>query len=125
MELVKFWHNGCTKCFIRECRKEVLLVMQTAREDLVSSFKALLDDAEELLRATANDASEKVATSRRRIERRLEEGKKTLADAQVYLSEKTKEATDVAETYMKEYPWSAVGIAVGVGLVLGLLSRRN
>lgn len=92
---------------------------------MLSSFKALCDDAEELVRATANDAGEKVATARRRIEQRLEEGKKTLADAQSYLSEKTKEATDVAETYLKEYPWSAVGIAVGIGLILGLLSRRN
>jgi ElaB/YqjD/DUF883 family membrane-anchored ribosome-binding protein len=99
--------------------------MQTTRENLVSSFKALLDDAEELLRATANDASEKATSARRQIERRLQEGKKTLTEAQSFLSEKTKEATEVTGTYLKENPWSAVGIAVGIGLILGLLSRRN
>lgn len=99
--------------------------METTRENLVSSFKALLGDAEELLKVTTSDANEKVADARRRIEHRLEEGKKTLAETQTYLTEKTKEATEVAEGYMKENPWSAVGIAVGVGLLLGLLSRRN
>jgi ElaB/YqjD/DUF883 family membrane-anchored ribosome-binding protein len=53
------------------------------------------------------------------------EGKKSLADAEKLLVQKSKEAADIADDYVRENPWSAVGIAMGVGLVLGLLIRRS
>jgi ElaB/YqjD/DUF883 family membrane-anchored ribosome-binding protein len=99
--------------------------MENSKEKLVSDFKVLVGDAEELLRATANQAGERVASARKRIEQSLEDGKKTLADAENILLDKTKEAAKAAEAYMREKPWNAVGIAAGVGLILGLLIRRD
>lgn len=99
--------------------------METSRENFISNFKGLLDDAEELLMATANSAGERATSARRRIEQRLEEGKKSLADAQSYLSETTKDATEAADHYLRENPWSAVGIAAGIGVLLGFLARRS
>jgi len=98
---------------------------ETSTEKLVSDLKVLVGDAEELLRATANQAGEKVAAARQRIEQSLIEGRKSLADAEKVLVEKTKEAADVADDYVRENPWSAVGIAAGVGFILGLLIRRT
>ena len=51
------------------------------------------------------------------------EGKKALADAEKTLVKKSKEAADVADDYVRENPWNAVGIAAGFGLILGLLIR--
>ena len=50
-------------------------------------------------------------------------GKKALADAEKSLVAKSKEAAEIADDYVRENPWSAVGIAAGIGLVLGLLIR--
>jgi ElaB/YqjD/DUF883 family membrane-anchored ribosome-binding protein len=97
----------------------------TSKEKLVTDLKNLINDAEELLRATANQAGEKASVARQKIEQSLVEGKKALADAEKLLREKTKEAADVADDYVRENPWSAVGIAAAVGLVLGLLIRRD
>ncbi len=36
-------------------------------------------------------------------------------------SEKSTEALDLADEWVRENPWAALGIAAGVGLVLGLL----
>ncbi|TMA06700.1 MAG: DUF883 domain-containing protein [Deltaproteobacteria bacterium] len=99
--------------------------MENTKEKLISDFKVLVGDAEELLRATANQAGERVASARKRIEQSVEDGKKTLADAENILFDKTKEAAKAAEAYMRENPWNAVGIAAGVGLILGLLIRRD
>jgi ElaB/YqjD/DUF883 family membrane-anchored ribosome-binding protein len=85
----------------------------------------LISDAEELLRASANQAGEKISVARQKIEQSLVEGKKTLADAEKVLVKKSKEAADVADDYVRENPWSAVGIAAAAGLVLGLLIRRS
>jgi len=99
--------------------------MEATREKLVSDLKVLIGDAEELLKATANQAGEKVATVRQRIEQSLHEGKQSLAEAEDVLVDKSKEAAKAAEAYVRENPWNAVGIAAGVGLVLGLLIRRS
>ncbi|HEY2987543.1 MAG TPA: DUF883 family protein [Candidatus Binatia bacterium] len=99
--------------------------MEATTDKLVADLKALISDAEELLRATANNAGEQVAVVRRRIEESLKEGKRTLSDAEDILFEKTRDAAEAASDYVQKNPWSAVGIAAGLGLVLGLLIRRD
>ncbi len=95
------------------------------KERLVTDLRALINDAEELLKVTANQAGETVTIARQKIEQSLIEGKKALADAEKMLVQKTREAADVADDYVRDNPWSAVGIAVGVGLLLGILIRRS
>ena len=98
---------------------------ETSKDKLMSDLKTLVGDAEELLKATASQAGEKVTVARQKIEQSLIEGKKALADAEKVLIDKSKECVDIADDYVRENPWSAVGIAAGIGLVLGLLIRRN
>ncbi|HEY1266004.1 MAG TPA: DUF883 family protein [Candidatus Binatia bacterium] len=94
-------------------------------DKLVSDLRALIGDAEELLKATANQAGEQVASLRKRIEESLKEGKETLADAEEIFFDTTKDAAEAASTYIQKNPWSAIGIAAGLGLILGLLIRRD
>jgi ElaB/YqjD/DUF883 family membrane-anchored ribosome-binding protein len=98
---------------------------ETSRDKLVGDFRTLIGDAEELLKASANQAGEKFSAARQKIEQSLLEGKKSLADAERLLVQKSKEAADIADDYVRENPWSAVGVAIGLGLVLGLLIRRS
>ncbi len=95
------------------------------RERLVGDLKNLVADAEELLKATASQAGDKIGLARQKIEQSLIEGKKALADAERTFVEKSKEAADIADDYVRENPWSAIGIAAGVGLILGLLIRSK
>jgi ElaB/YqjD/DUF883 family membrane-anchored ribosome-binding protein len=94
-------------------------------EKLMGDLRTLISDAEELLKATTSQAGEKVAVARQRIEQSLLEGKNALAEAEKVVIERSKEYADLADDYIRENPWSAVGIAAGVGLILGLLIRRN
>jgi ElaB/YqjD/DUF883 family membrane-anchored ribosome-binding protein len=95
----------------------------TSRDKLVGDLRTLVGDAEELLKATASQAGDKIAVARQKIEQSLVEGKKALADAEKNLVEKSKECAEIADDYVRENPWSAVGVAAGVGLMLGLLIR--
>src|SRR3954465_9217761 len=94
-------------------------------DKLITDLRVLIGDAEELLKATANQAGEQVAALRKRIEESLKEGKETLADAEEVFLDTTKDAAETAPAYVQKNPWSALGIAAGVGLVLGLLIRRD
>ncbi len=98
---------------------------EAATEKLVNDLKALVGDAEELFKITASQAGEKVSVARQKVEQSLVEGKKALAEAEKVLVKKSKECAEIADDYVRENPWSAVGIAASVGLVLGLLIRRS
>jgi ElaB/YqjD/DUF883 family membrane-anchored ribosome-binding protein len=96
-----------------------------SRERLIADLKTVFNDADELLKAIASQASDKIAVARQRIEQSLIEGRKSLGDAEKALIQRSKEAADVADDYVRENPWSAVGIAAGIGIVIGLLMRRS
>jgi len=95
------------------------------RDKLVSDMKVVIADAEELLRATAGQAGEKVAAARARIQDSMDGAKIKLAQFGDASAEKAKAAARAADDYVHEHPWHAVGIAALLGLVLGtLISRR-
>jgi ElaB/YqjD/DUF883 family membrane-anchored ribosome-binding protein len=96
-----------------------------SRERLVDDFKLVIADAEELLRATANQAGERVTAARERIEDRLHSAKIKVAEAEEALRLRTREAARVTDEFVHDKPWYAVGIAAGIGLVVGLLIARR
>ena len=95
------------------------------KEKLVADLKVVIADAEELLRATASQAGEKVSAARERIQASLAAAKIKLTEAERALLEKTKEAAKATDEYVHENPWKAVGIAAVAGLVLGVLISRR
>lgn len=96
-----------------------------SKEKLMQDLRVVVADAEELLRATAGQAGEKVSAVRERIQENLAAAKERLADAQDAVVAKTKQAAKVTDEYVHDNPWRAVGIAAGVGLVVGMLIARG
>ena len=95
------------------------------RDKLVQDMKVVISDAEELLRATANQAGDKIGVARERIQDSLHEAKVKLAEAEALLTEHAKQAARYTDEYVHENPWRAIGIAAGIGLLLGLLMTRR
>ena len=92
-----------------------------ANERLAADMKLLARDAEELLKATAGEAGEKIKEVRNRLARALESAK-TTAD---HLQDKTVQAARAADQTIRDHPYESIGIALGVGLVIGLLVGRR
>lgn len=95
------------------------------KEKLVSDLKVVVADAEEILRATAGNAGEKVAELRERIGVRLRDAKERLQDAEAALVDKTKACARATDDFVHEQPWKAVGVAAALGLALGVLIGRR
>jgi ElaB/YqjD/DUF883 family membrane-anchored ribosome-binding protein len=95
------------------------------KAQLIEEFKALVADAESLVRATAKETGSSVSKARARAETSLHAAKEKLEGLQGDLLEKGKLATKAADEYVHENPWKAVGVAAGIGLIIGLLISRR
>ncbi len=98
---------------------------EVSKEKLMQDLRVVVADAEELLRATAGQAGEKVSAVRERIQENLAAAKERLAAAQDAVVARTKQAAKVTDEYVHENPWKAVGIAAGAGLIIGMLISRG
>ena len=96
-----------------------------SQQQLVSEIKAVISDAEEMLSATADQAGEKVANLRARVQTRLLDAKERLSEAEELLVARTRAAAQATDAYVHESPWTAIGIAAGVGLLVGLVVARR
>ena len=82
----------------------------------------LAEDARALVRATADVAGDKVAEARKRFAAAVDSGKQVLGRVR----EKAVDTGKAADKVVRENPYQALVIAVGVGAVLGyLLGRRD
>ena len=82
----------------------------------------LAEDARALMAATADVAGEKVGEARKRLAAALERGK------EIYgcVREKAVEGAKATDQAVHEHPYQAIGIAFGVGALIGyLLARRH
>jgi ElaB/YqjD/DUF883 family membrane-anchored ribosome-binding protein len=95
------------------------------REKLAADLRAVIEDTEELLKATAGQAGEKINAARARAEETLRSARARLGQLGDAGVEKAKEAAKATDTYVHENPWQAVGIAAGVGFFVGWLLARK
>jgi len=99
--------------------------IDVSKEKLAADLKVVVADAEELLRATASQAGEKVGVARERIQASLASARVKLAETERAVLDKAKLAASATDEYMHEHPWHAVGVAAVIGLLLGALINRR
>lgn len=94
-------------------------------DKLVADLEAVARDVEALLQATASQTGEKVEAVRARARESLHQARVRLAAAEKEALREVRAAADATDEYVHRNPWQAVGIAAGVGLVIGLLIGRR
>jgi len=88
--------------------------MQAEGEKLMKELRDVMDAAEDLVKATASEGSEKVKEMRGRTEEALRKARAGVANARGELEER-----------IRDQPLAAVGIAAMVGLLVGVLIARK
>jgi ElaB/YqjD/DUF883 family membrane-anchored ribosome-binding protein len=94
-------------------------------DKLVEDLHAVVRDAEALLQATAAQTGDKIDGLRIRAKESLHQARVRLAEAEKEAVREVGEAAHATDQYVHRNPWQAVGIAAGVGLVIGLLIGRR
>ena len=99
--------------------------VEVTTDQLVSDLKTVMEDAEALLKATSTLTGEKIQEVRARAEESLRQAKVRLTEVEEEAMRRAREVADAADEYVRENPWQSVGIAAGIGLVVGLLLARR
>ena len=92
---------------------------------LMSDLRAVLEDAEALLSATAGQAGEKIQRARERATETVKVARERLGDAQEQVVKQAKYAAKQTDDFVHDNPWQAVGIAAGVAFLIGVLVSRR
>lgn len=95
------------------------------KDELMNALRATIDEAEELLRVTADQAGEGAADIRTRVQARMNQAKADLVHLQEAAVARAQEAGQAADEFVHDSPWRSIGVAAGVGLVVGLLIGRR
>ena len=94
-------------------------------QKLIADYKVLVTDAEDLIKATASESTEKITAARTRMQQALLELKPQLANTEAMLKDRARLALSAADEHVHRNPWAAMGIAAGLGMVIGLLIGRR
>ena len=74
---------------------------------------------------TREDARDDLETITDQISNGIEQGRYSLSQLQESLVSRTKQAAASTDELIHDYPWSAIGVGVAVGILIGLLMPRR
>lgn len=95
--------------------------IQDPTEKLIHDLKEVVDDGEELLRAGAEELSEQGKAARARLSAALKAAK----DTGRKLQKRAIASVKVTDRAIRENPYRSIGIAFGIGLLVGVLVNRK
>jgi ElaB/YqjD/DUF883 family membrane-anchored ribosome-binding protein len=108
LEVRRMRNNGALHSPLKNLRKDLYAVAR---------------DAEALLKATAEVTNDRVQEVRSRTEKTLRAAMEHLSDDR--LRAQVRRVAETTDDYVRERPWAVIGTAAGVGLLIGLLLRRD
>jgi ElaB/YqjD/DUF883 family membrane-anchored ribosome-binding protein len=88
-------------------------------------IRNLTADVQDLWSRLAHVADPEIARLRAKVGRSLVRAKRTLAGGTARVQRHAKNAMTAGDSYVRDNPWQAVGIAAVAGLVVGLLVARR
>jgi ElaB/YqjD/DUF883 family membrane-anchored ribosome-binding protein len=95
--------------------------IEQSTEKLLEDLKQVVRDGEDLLRAGAEDLSERGQVAREKLAAALEVARETGHR----LEERAIAGAHATDRVIREHPYEAIGVAFGVGLLIGVLSARR
>jgi len=90
-------------------------------ERLVTDLKTVAHDAEDLLKASAGEVTEKAREARARLGAALERAKEACGR----LEEKAVAGAKATDKVIREHPYQSIGVAFGIGVLIGVLVARK
>jgi len=96
-----------------------------SKDELMNDFRKLIGEGEALLRSTASLSGEALAQAREQFRGRLVDAKARVGEASRVAMDTGRQAAAATDDYVRANPWPAIGIAAGLGFLVGALLVRR
>jgi ElaB/YqjD/DUF883 family membrane-anchored ribosome-binding protein len=104
-----------------ETKKQIMNTNSATADKLAADLKTVANDAEELLSELTDDASDKAQAARERLIAAIQDAKRTCDR----LQDKAREGLQATDETIRSHPYQSIGIAAGVGVLIGFLLGRK
>ena len=94
-------------------------------DQLINEFKSLVADAEALIKVTQDHPGETIGNLRNKALETISDAKEKISSIEGDLVDKAKVVAAGADDFVHRNPWEAIGVAAGLGLLIGLFIRRR
>ena len=95
------------------------------QEALMSDLQDALSDTEAMLSDISGNGGAMAQDLRAKLTANLQSVKAKLIETEELVTEKAKFAAKATDDYVRENPWQSVGVAAGVGFLVGMLVSRR
>jgi ElaB/YqjD/DUF883 family membrane-anchored ribosome-binding protein len=95
------------------------------KEKLVHDVKEVIAGAETLLSETAGNLTGKAKDIQHRLSEKIQDAKSGMKDLEGLVKEKAIAGAKETDHMIREHPYESIGIAFGVGLLIGILINRK
>lgn len=95
--------------------------MSASTDRITSYLRRVVEDAEHVLKDTTEVATEKAKAARERLAAAVEAAKACCQNVE----EKAMAGAKVTDKVIREHPYQSIGIAFGVGVLIGWLVTRK
>lgn len=99
--------------------------IERVRARLAGDLKAMIADSEDLLHATAEVTGDGFTAARTKFEKRLGRARAALTEASEPIIARTRQSAAAADDLVHSNAWTAVGIAVAAGVLIGMLTSKR
>jgi len=96
-----------------------------SKDELMRDFRNLVSDGEALVRSTADLSGDALVEAREQFRGRLADAKARVGEASRIAVAKGRHAAEATDEYIHRNPWPVIGVAAGVGFVVGALLIRR
>lgn len=97
----------------------------TTSEHLRAELKNLADTLDEVLSSSGEKSKAELDKLRSKAQSALKDTRARLGESGDRIAQTTREAAERTDVYVRDNPWTSVGIGAAVGVVLGVLLTRR
>lgn len=90
------------------------------KDDAGEELQAFLSDVEDLVKRVANISDADIARVRVKVANALTDMRRVAADTADTMRDRARVAVDATNDYVRQRPWTVVGLAAALGLIIGV-----
>ncbi|WP_255992011.1 DUF883 family protein [Chitinolyticbacter albus] len=99
--------------------------LKADQDVLLDDLRTVITDTEGMLKDVAQVGGAEAQALREKIAANLSAARTKLVETEKLVAEKARIAAKATDEYVHEHPWTSIGVAAGVGFLLGLLVSRR